>query len=675
MHHNVAQKDAITSDEPLLICACPGSGKTRVLTEKTKHILRANPSARIILTTFSRDAAQQIVKRLRPDPRNPQFSVSPEMAALIKRNLTIGTFHSLALSQLKKIGWKPHILSSIEAETVIQRALTDAGITKLSIRDATAIVEAVKCRENLDGIAPADVKLFNAYQRQLNWRNAVDFIDIIKRASLEMENGNIAPIPSDYLLADEYQDIDAIQYRWIMQHLDDGRTGIAVGDDDQSIYGFRRALGYLGMKEFQAATDARIITLSTNYRSTARILDHATQLISRNLDRVKKVPQAARGDGHAPIVRAFQNTELQIDYLLNQIKALCADNPMPPVSEDRAPMAVAVREEQVAVLTRTNIQLGEIEQAMIRRSIPYYRMGRSLWDDPLAQIITALAKSIHAGTSTGLEVALRWADPSLIGAGMTSLLNQAAGNLWNLVDPDLPAPASDQLPTRETQLLIQRARGWAANHHGATADGKQDRSAILTIEGITGWMDNVIRQQTAQSLDLQVNPESVMDEKQRKIIERQSGKVSVVKDILLKCRGSLVNRITAAMQDDAARIPRVMLGTFHGSKGLEFENVFLVDVNYGLVPHTGKSTPDSASETDTDDLITLPPEVIARHAAEAEAQEAEERRLFYVAMTRARDRLFIFHHKDKPSPFIFEAGLCAGAEMPPLQDVPEAQLA
>jgi superfamily I DNA/RNA helicase len=647
---NPAQQDAIVSDESLLICACPGSGKTTVLSRKARRTLTERPDARIVLTTFSRDAADELLRRIAGAERGKAADGG------VGRRIKVGTFHSLALGQIRTLGWDRHLLTGMETDAVVNRALHDARIESMSIKDATALIEAIKSNGTIEGLEPIEKKLFSAYQSQLSWRGAVDFIDLINHAVEQMEIGHLQPIPGTHIMVDEFQDCDLPQFRWLMQHLADGRIGVAVGDDDQSIFGFRRARGYAGMMDFVAATGARVVTLDTNYRSTARILDHASQLIGRNIDRIRKTPVAARGDGIAPIVVPTESRETQNAFIAQEILKLCAGNARPEgtdaASQDEGTVPVCyVEPEQVAVLARTNYLLSEVERALTESRIPCHRLGRSLWDDQTVQVFLALLKALHARASTGIEVALKWADPRLAQHGMAKLADRCGGDLWNLVDPAIEAP--EALPTPAATFFVQVVRRLAERLHD-TAQAARDDTPIRVIEGAYGWMKVVIKQDTEFGLGL-CDVERVHNGAGKRLIDRQLRKLTLARDILLRQRGSLPQRITTAMQRDERDYNRVVLSTWHGAKGLEWRNVFLIDVNDGQVPHPGAG----GGEGEDPDLLTDAAELAraARRSALIEAQEAEERRLFYVAMTRAKDRLYICHERGKPSRFLDEAGL------------------
>lgn len=604
---NPAQLDAVTAQENILCCACPGSGKTRVLIAKVVALLQRRPEAQVILTTFSRDAANELLERLR--------QALPTRAM---RSVTVGTFHALAMRQLKGANITDHILSAIEVNHVILRAIEDLGM-KLSLDEAEMAIAACKIDPDYAKAFPAFASLTRIYQRELDARNACDFIDLIVRANDMMSAGNLAPLAATHVFCDEFQDIDRIQYEWLRHHIADDREVCVVGDDDQCIYGFRRSLGYEGMMNFVAMTGARIITLDANYRSTRQILECAGRVIGHNLDRVKKRMTAERGDGWEPELVNVVAQGVQADHIIETLSVLCRNNPVPQTVGDK-PYRFGVKHGQAAVLARTNRQLLAIERQFIENRVPYLRAGRSLWDDQiLPQVFVSLLQSLHARSSVGIEVALRWAQiPDSL---LRPLAESVGGNLWALLDPQRPQlPVVPGGPVVES--LIVQGRGWVRK----LEEGGE--SAVKgVIYGVAAWMANVLKDSFDMDEEGPARERRPRDLKNLWIID-------VVKDSLDGFSGTLQQRIALARQDGSEKIPRVILSTFHSAKGLEWNNVFLIDLVTGSVPKVGPE----ASET------TI----------------AEERRVFYVAMTRARDRLYMYTYPKKnggPSEFLIEAGM------------------
>jgi superfamily I DNA/RNA helicase len=615
---NQDQHDVVTAEDNLLCCACPGSGKTRVLVEKVKYVLSRHHDAKIILTTFSRDATNEMRERL-----------SRALSPSLMRKLTVGTFHALALRQLKAIGTAGHVLNTIETNHIILRALEETGVF-LSLDEAELVIATCKIDPAYAEENPKAARLTHIYQRELAARGACDFVDIIALANTMMADGRLSPLPATHVFCDEYQDIDRLQYEWLLHHIAGARQVCVVGDADQCIYGFRRSLGYRGMMDFVAITGARIITLGANYRSTSRILSHAGRLIGHNLDRVKMEMTAVRGDGHAPQLIRVANQDEQINHIIETLEVLCRDNPVPEPLDGRQPFRFGVNKGQAAVLARTNRQLLTIERKFIESRIPYLRAGRSLWDDQiLPQVFVSLLQSLHARNSVGIEVALRWAciPDSLI----RTLSDRVGGNLWTLLDPNRAEP--DDVPGGPiVESLVKLGRGWARK----LGDGSySDSAAQGVIYGVAAWMENVMKGTCGHDAD-----DGDGDRSKTQNI-KDLWMVGVVKDTLDVFRGNLPQRIALARQDERQNIPRVILSTFHAAKGLEWDNVFIIDLVQGSVPKCGPEASDMEIE--------------------------EERRVFYVAMTRARDRLYLYTYLKKNgaySEFLTEAGFVAPQAQP-----------
>ena len=611
---NEAQQRAVESEDPILCCACPGSGKTRVLIAKVRHILRTHHDPRIVMTTFSRDAAEEMLDRIQKEKGLSREQLS---------RLTIGTFHSLALRQLKEIGKIGKILSDIETRHLINRALHDTGL-EITPDEAEANIARCKADKEFAKAYPELARLTAVYRKHQEATDGQDFTDLLITANELMAAGKLKPIRATHILADEFQDIDDMQYEWLMHHL--GQTpapcACAVGDDDQSIYGFRRSLGYKGMMDFVAATGAEIITLDTNYRSTSGIIESASKLIAYNADRVPKNIKSARGAGPAPKVIPLGKDDSQAMRIVHLLDKVCAKNGVPEPLPNREPYRFGVRAGQVAVLSRTNAGLHEIESVFINHRVPYMRTGRSFWDAPVLQVYLAILQSLIHKDGMGLEIGLRWAKIS--DAQIRQLTEIAGGSIWNFIDPMGPVP----LPgtgSAELESMVRLGRGWTTKLTGKGAEA----GAQGPIYGVASWMSRVMTKTCGEDDD-----GNAIQERGRREV-RDLDRLEAARDALADARGPLATRIRRVQEGDGAEIPRVILSTFHASKGLEWDHVYLIDCYGGVVP--------KVSELCSEDEI------------------AEERRVFYVAMTRARDELTIFTRTDKPnSEFLVDAELWFG---------------
>lgn len=607
---NQAQQDAVETNDNILCCACPGSGKTRILVAKVSHILKTHPSPRIIMTTFSRDGADEMLKRI-------QNEKSIDRQQL--RRLTIGTFHALALRQLKEHDKVGKILSEIEARYLILRCLHDTGL-ELSVEDADTHIARCKSDKVFAEDNPDYARLTACYRKYQREIGGQDFTDLLSQANEMMATGKLKPIGATHVLADEFQDIDRMQFDWLLHHLAQDPIACAVGDDDQSIYGFRRSLGHRGMMDFVAATNARIITLDTNYRSTSSIVDAASKLISYNIDRVPKKIKTVRGNGCVPKVVALPKEDSHAMRIIHRLDAICADNEMSPPLPNQEAYRFAVLPGQAAVLARTNSHLRSIEEVFSKERIPYLRTGRSFWDAPVLQVYLALLQALVSRDGMGLEIALRWARISE--ASIQELVQESGGNLWNRISPDAGSLESRATGNHPLDNLVTLGRGWAKK----LASDRAQHSTQGIIDGAAGWMIGVMRKTSAHDDD----GHAIKDKGARDVPGIKQ--VEAARESLAADKGPLKSRLMAIQRGDKQVIPRVILSTFHASKGLEWDHVFLTDVYDGSVPKVAEDSGD-------DEL-------------------AEERRVFYVAMTRARDSLTIYSRTDKPvSEFLVDAGL------------------
>lgn len=602
---NQSQTDAVLADDHVLCCACPGSGKTRVLVEKVKHILLSASDPLIVLITFSRDAAHELMDRIKKEVRTSQLDA-----------IVIGTFHSIALRQLRRAKRSGYIVNQVETNHYLFQAIRQAGVN-IELEKADELITACKLDPAYGANDPVAFALFTAYTALMRRDNAMDFTDMLSRAVELMRSPDqaeaITPIPATHILVDEFQDIDRLQLEWLKCHMDGDATVCAVGDDDQSIYGFRRGLGYRGMMEFVEFADARIITLNVNYRSTASILEYAARLIGHNLDRVRKDLVSERGPGKEPILIEYESRDQQYESLVDKIVAICSQNPKPRHREDAGfshKYLYTVRKGQIAVLARTNFNLLPIETALIKAQIPCFRMGRKpIWEEHVLQVFASLLTALHNRESIGIELAFRWwGVPDTV----VDDIRSRTGTLYDLINPMHPTPRPVDEYGKDIAEFATRAAGWVRTL--ANADDPNE-AAQGVIYGVSSWMIAAVDTKNAVA---------------KKKDARSANLIESALELLDLVRGDIPQRLMRAKSDDDPQLPRVVLSTFHSSKGLEWNNVFLADCNQGLVP---------SREADEDhDLLE------------------EERRLFYVAMTRARDYLVVYTEQGRASEFIHDAG-------------------
>lgn len=585
---NPNQKLAVECDTHLLVVAPPGSGKTGTLVGKALRILR-QPDRRVAMVTFTRAAASEMRERV-----------------LAKRGKTIGTritaetFHRYALNQLRSLQGAPRLLDNHAMRDLVTSAIAESGAA-LSYEEALALIESHKSQLSFGAEAagatqaprpsPGDAAdevatntahdLVRAYQEMLRSRRAVDLMDVVRLAVQGMRAGRIKPLPVSDLLCDEMQDADAWQLQWCLEHARAGVTTTLVGDDDQSLYAFRHALGYAGMTQFRDEVQAQQINLTINYRSRHEILLAAGAVIRHNVQRLDKEVLCARGTGGT--VRALACSSCD-DEAKQVVDMIVASDP----------------ERTWGVIARTNFGLRTIATELRARAIAYTRREDVDEDDPGTLAFARMLVALETADTMCLEGALR-----AFGIGGRSI-----EVLRRLMGLDFPAILDDELPDlgeldeEDATALRKLARVYFAPWRDILAQGQPGK----VVDRVAHFIERETR------LVGDPNRED-FDANVRRVRERKGPFKARTAYILIPNRS----------QDKAAA--RVDLQTFHGAKGLEYDAVAVLRCHEGELP--------SPKATDFE----------------------EERRGFYVALTRARHELYIswVTSLGRPAPFVREA--------------------
>ncbi|MDK3022961.1 ATP-dependent helicase [Cupriavidus taiwanensis] len=561
---NPAQREVVQLRRHCVAIACPGAGKTKTIATKAAMLL-AEPNATVGAVTFSKDAAVELRDR-----------IATLAGAGAKRRLLAGTFHSLAYKQLSGgVDSRRDIATDGDRIGLLTQALSDAGLD-WKVEDAITAIEAIKTNFGHVQAGTAEEALYRAYQDSLERNGKIDFQDMLRLAVEGMQQGTIAPYPVTYLLVDEFQDTDPLQYQWIALHAQAGTIVTVVGDDDQSIYGFRSALGFRGMESFIRQFDAQPVVLGNNYRCHAEILDAADKIIRNNRDRIPKSLVAHKGPGGEVKFQRFPD-----EY----VEAVAAIEHLAP----------AVRNGQsAAILARTNRILDPVEAVCRSHGIKYYRAsGKSILSRPEGALMCNLLELIQKTKATGIDALL-----SFVGIGTQELRllhSKSRATTEQRQKKDLVALGLSEPSADKYRELMKRLAEWRA---------LGDRQFFsLVLEGVREWM--------------MLHAEA--DQARRAI--------TTTYDVLSRLNGPFSERLEFLRRDNNEPAPdAVVLTTMHSSKGLEWDRVWIIRAEETVVPDE-KST------------------------------ESEERRLFYVAMTRARDDLRLSTAKKNPtSRFVLEAG-------------------
>ncbi|MGH8785033.1 MAG: ATP-dependent helicase [Cupriavidus necator] len=562
---NAAQREVVELRRHCVAVACPGAGKTKTIATKAAMLL-SEPNATVGAVTFSKDAAVELRDR-----------IATLAAGGAKKRLMAGTFHSLAYKQLSSgVEGGRDIATDGDRIGLLTQALSDTGLD-WKVEEAITAIEAIKTNFGQVQAGTTEEVLYRAYQDSLERNGKIDFQDMLRLAVEGMQRGTIAPYPLTYLLVDEFQDTDPLQYQWIALHAHAGSIVTVVGDDDQSIYGFRSALGFRGMESFIRQFDAQPVVLGNNYRCHAEILGAADKIIRNNRDRIPKVLVAHKGPGGDVAFQRFA------DEYAEAVAAMEHLAPALPQSQS------------AAILARTNRILDPVEAVCRSHGIKYYRAsGKSILSRPEGALMCNLLELIQKTRKAGIDALL-----SFVGVGtheLRLLHNSGKTTGEQHQRKDLVELGLSENSANKYRELMKRLAEWRA---------LCDRQFYsLVLEGVHEWM------------------------MQHAGADQARRAITTTYDVLSRLNGPFSDRLEFLQRDNNKPAPdALVLTTMHSSKGREWDRVWIIRAEETVVPDE-KST------------------------------EAEERRLFYVAVTRARQDLRVSMTKKNPtSRFILEAEL------------------
>ncbi len=599
---NPPQREAVEySGGPLLVLAGAGSGKTRVITYRIAHLIedRGVKPENILAVTFTNKAAEQMKQR-----------VAHLLSARLESWPHLSTFHSFAVRVLRReigrLGYHGEFSIYDEADQarLVKGALQELGLEERTLgpRAALARISYAKnrglspealYRQAADPASERLASLYARYEQKLREAQALDFDDLLLKAvELFDQAPEVALAYNErfiHLLVDEYQDTNRIQYQLIRQLCQRHQNLCAVGDEDQSIYRWRGAdiQNILNFeRDFPAA---KIIRLEQNYRSTQTILDAATAVVSRNRARKGKRLWTDRGAGFKVALYEAWDAEDEAEF----------------VSEEIAPALQDHAAESVAVLYRTNAQSRAFEEALRKRSLDYRLVGGfSFYERAEIKDVLAYARlAANPQDSGALLRSINTPRRGLSEATMKAVESIARGgnlSLWQAIEQELAAP-SGRLSARAMRSL-EGFRSLLREF----AESRQRLSLPAFFRHIlerTGYVDALRAENSSESEGRIENLAELVNAAAE--AETRGESLSEFLD-----HAALVS--SADQYDERAR---VSLMTFHSAKGLEFSWVFLAGLEEGLVPHQLSLGDEAGIE--------------------------EERRLCYVGMTRARERLFL----------------------------------
>ena len=624
---NEQQAAAVTSEAPaLLIVAGAGSGKTRVLTRRIAHLLesrRAVPGE-ILAITFTNKAAAEMRERVE------------ELVGRRARAMTVSTFHSACVRILRanadRLGMPTgfSIYDSADSQRLLTMVMRDADldIKRTTPRAMAARISTLKNElvdyetAKADAVTPADVILasvYAEYQTRLLRAGAVDFDDIIGHTVALLQA--FPDVAEHYhrrfrhILVDEYQDTNHAQYVLVRELVGTGADGVApgslcvVGDSDQSIYAFRGAT-LRNIEEFEADfPDAEVIVLEQNYRSTQNILTAANAVITRNLERRPKKLWTAAGDGPPLVIHAADDERAEAAFIASEIDALADSDDVQP--------------SDVAIFYRTNAQSRALEEVLIRVGLPYRVVGGTRFYER-KEIKDALAY-LKVLNNPDDDVSLRRilntpkrgiGDRTEDAVSFFAQRERISFHAALRRHREIPGLSSRAVTTLRSflavldDLVVVRESG---------ADIAAIVAAVLELTGLMAAVADSDDPQDATRAENLAELESVAAEFAADLAAADRDEAPTdTPDEPVDTLDAFLERV--ALVSDADEVPDqaggvVTLMTLHTAKGLEFPVVFLTGMEDSVFPH-------SRSLGDPNEL-------------------AEERRLAYVGITRARQRLYL----------------------------------
>jgi len=590
------QRAVLKTEGPTLILAGAGSGKTRVLTTKIAYLIEKIGISpyNILAITFTNKAAKEMNDRLY------------HMIGEVSKKIQVSTFHSFGLKILREncneLGYQSNfvIMDSEDTLSVIKKILKGFNLDPKQYNPSVIRNKISGCKNEL--MTPDDyekyaisdfeeivLKVYKKYQETLFKNNAIDFDDLlILPIKLFKENPSALQKYQErfqYILIDEYQDTNEAQYILTKMISAKYKNICCVGDNDQSIYSFRGA-NYRNILNFEKDyRDAEVIMLEQNYRSTSNILDAANNVIRNNRERKDKNLWSNKGKGDKiSYFRAFNERD-EAFYVVREIKKL---------------LNKGIEYKDMAVLYRTNAQSRNMEEELLKENLPYRVVGSFyFYSRKEIKDLIAYLRLIH-NQNDNVSL-LRVINTPKRGIGLKTienLTNKADINGTSIFDA---IESSKELEFKKLILDLKKIS------EELTLTELVDK--ILDVTGIRKEYEE------EHTLEADVRVENLEEFKTiTKTFEEREGVISL-EDFLLEI--SLVSDVNEYKDDKN----RISLMTVHSVKGLEFDYVFVIGLEEGIFPHINSLMDNAELE--------------------------EERRLCYVAITRAKEKLHIVNARTR----------------------------
>lgn len=601
---NNRQKEALLQTEgPLLILAGAGSGKTKVVTSKIAYLIdekRVYPS-KILAFTFTNKAANEMKERVRG-------LIDVDVDAM-----WIGTFHSICVRILRRNIEKINYTSNFsiydrdDQITVVKDAIKELNINK-DVYKPRGLLEIISSQKNED-IKPDEYinqnymdyykrnvgEVYSLYEKKLKENNALDFDDLILKTVELLESDeevrNYYKDKFEYVFVDEYQDTNASQYKLIRLFCRENPNITVVGDNDQSIYKWRGAdiTNILNFeKDFK---NAKVILLEQNYRSTSNILKVANEVIKNNSDRKDKKLWTDKNEGYDVIYREFRHSYEEEKGVIEKILHMNYKG---------------YNYSDMAILYRTNAQSRGFEEMLVREKIPYKIIGGlRFYDRKEVKDIIAYLKAIQNPTD---DVAInRIINVPKRGIGLSSVDQMsefANNNDLSLFEVVRGLEDNDELNIRARKNVKE-----FSNLMNLLINKKDELKISELIEKVLYESGYISELEAENTIESRTRIENIKEFGSTAVSFERDNPEGTLEDFLAGV--SLLSDVDKTSDEESG----VKLMTIHASKGLEFKVVFLVGMEEALFPTS--------------------------RALESDDDIEEERRLCYVAVTRAEERLFI----------------------------------
>jgi DNA helicase-2/ATP-dependent DNA helicase PcrA len=606
---NPPQREAVEyGDGPLLVIAGAGSGKTRVLTHRIAHLLasrRARPGE-ILAITFTNRAAREMLERVE------------SLVGRRSRAMWVTTFHSACARMLRadaeKLGYSRTFTIYDESDSLrmIKRVMEELDIDpkRFPARSVRAAISGAK-NELLDSIAYGERQgswfeeqvgaVYELYEKRMLENNAMDFDDLLVRMvnvlELFEESRERWRRTFRYVLVDEYQDTNHAQYRLLQLLCAEHRNLTVVGDEDQSIYGFRHA-DIRNILDFEKDfPDARVVKLEQNYRSTQTILSAANAVVENNRERRPKELWTDAGQGEEIEVVRLSDEHEEARWVAGEVERL----------EDEEGIA----SDEVAVFYRTNSMSRVLEDTLVRFGTAYQVIGGTRFYDR-AEIKDAMAYLQYLNNPSDSVAFSRIVNSPKRGIGKTSQgrlmshANTTGEAIWDVAGSAAEVPGLGAAAVRAVtsfQATMEELR--------YTAERETVAKTLEAVLKETGYIEALETERTIEAEGRIENLQELVAVAAEFDANREIEGESDVPPL-----EEFLQQISLYSEQDKLNAEESLLTlmTLHNAKGLEFRVVFIIGCEDGVFPHS---------------------------RALDEGEEEEERRLCYVGITRARERLYL----------------------------------